>query len=63
MDIITTGNLAELLEITLKMCDNINERSAQIMYIDLSDGVAAPFEDRSLCFLDDKYRTYVCICQ
>lgn len=50
MVIITTGNLAELLEITLKMCDNTSERSARIMYIDLSDGVAAPFEDRSFVF-------------
>lgn len=62
MVIITTGNFAEPLEITLKICDNINERSARYV-IGLSDGVPAPFEDRSLCFLKDKYRIYVLFCQ
>ena len=28
MDIITIGNIADTLEITLKMCDNINAQSA-----------------------------------
>ena len=50
MVIITIGNFAEPLEITLKICDNINERSARYV-IGLSDGVAAPFEDRSFVIL------------
>lgn len=46
----TIGKIAEPLEITLKICDNITERSAHFICIDLSNGVAAPIEDRSLCF-------------
>lgn len=37
MVIITTGNLAESLETTLKMCDNINEQFSAHLdpYLDL----------------------------
>ena len=78
MPTITNGKHSETLEKEQRICFNNFKRSAlQIlatsgiefvcMYKGLSDGVAAPFEDRSfifsLCFTVDKYRTYVCTCQ
>ena len=45
----------------------MRERFCSIYVEDLSDGVAAPFEERSfLCFISsdkNKYRTYVLFCQ
>jgi hypothetical protein len=63
MVIITIGNLAEPLETTLKMCDNINAQFCALYVKDLPDAAATAFEDGSFLFLDKKYRTHVCICQ
>lgn len=55
-----------MLEKEHRICLNKFKCSA-IYVLDLSDGVAAPFEDGSFVLFHIKdngnYRTYVCICQ
>jgi len=50
MIIITIGKIAELLEITVKMCNSTMSVFALLVYIDLSSNGVGATSDRSLCF-------------